>query len=340
GGNRTLTNRLKVYYSTIELKTETMLNKNANLLTVPAANSLLKIIEEPPKYAIIIFIIENINNMLDYYPDIVSQIDSIAKLYRLNYGLSGYWDATHIRLLSKSGIRVYSVHSDFSPLLHNANKNWYLTDNKSRFNNPRFSFIIEGIGLTSHDIIKKFDSNFLIVNSEHKSLYLTNPFLIDSLLKINKHKKVIKDVFCDMETISEDQKFIYSKDKMTKFTNNVVTNKNSFSGRNSLFLSPQENFFLSYEADTAGLYLYEVSAYIKNHFEDVFIFASIKSPKDFYVSNPNPEFVNGKWKLLKLVFEVPETLQNERLSIGVYKPDSSYAYLDDFSIKVFQLSNQ
>lgn len=39
--------------------------KNANLLTVPAANSLLKIIEEPPKYAIIIFIIENINNMLD-----------------------------------------------------------------------------------------------------------------------------------------------------------------------------------------------------------------------------------------------------------------------------------
>lgn len=282
---------------------------------------------------------KGLKNKFNYYPYVVSKIDSLAVAHNLKYGLSGYWDATFIRFFSKNNLRVYSVFDDFNPLLHNANKNWYLPNNNTDYKNPEFSFIVEGIGLSSKAIESFFNNKFEVIRVGNKNVYLVPEFTFDSiLLRPNMPSVVLEDIICTMEFITEDEQFILSEDGKYRFRNNVVVPQKGINGSNALHLRGYENFFLDFNVDSVGVsHMYDITVYVKNYRRNVFIVGSIKSPNDFYVTNRIAEKIDKDWTRLRLVYNVPKHLADQRMSINIYKHDSSEAFIDNFNIRISEV---
>ncbi len=70
-----------------------------------------------------------ISDQLDYYPSLVACVDQAASSRNLTQGLSGYFDASYLNLLSKEALRVAPVYEDplagFHPYPWVTNKNTY-----------------------------------------------------------------------------------------------------------------------------------------------------------------------------------------------------------------------
>ena len=77
-----------------------------------------------------------------YQPSLVRFLDRIAREKNLHYGYAGYWQARLITLLSKSGIRAYSVNGDMTPFLWANNSQWYDQSLENRSKQPRLSFVV------------------------------------------------------------------------------------------------------------------------------------------------------------------------------------------------------
>lgn len=61
----------------------------------------------------------------EYYPNISSCIDTFLDKNNLKYGISGYWQAKSINLLSKKDIFISQVKPNLEPYLHVINSKWY-----------------------------------------------------------------------------------------------------------------------------------------------------------------------------------------------------------------------
>jgi hypothetical protein len=61
----------------------------------------------------------------DYYPDEVRRLDAYAEKNHLRYGISDYWLAKRVTMLSKAGLVVVQVNAGLYPLLWINSKGWY-----------------------------------------------------------------------------------------------------------------------------------------------------------------------------------------------------------------------
>lgn len=86
--------------------------------------------------------IEGLKNLSNFYPEDVQKIDELAEQYNLQYGIGNYWYAKKTTMFSKQDVRVYTALDDLRAWLHVTNENWYFTNRKGRYGNPRFNFII------------------------------------------------------------------------------------------------------------------------------------------------------------------------------------------------------
>ena len=77
-----------------------------------------------------------------YVPPFVRFIDDLATREGLRYGVGGYWQARPVTLLSRTGVRVYSVDNSLRPFLWANNSEWYSKDLKNRATKPRIDFVI------------------------------------------------------------------------------------------------------------------------------------------------------------------------------------------------------
>lgn len=69
--------------------------------------------------------IEHLISNIDYYPPLVKCIDENAASLKIRNGISQYWQAKHISLLSKNDLRVIQVYRDLSPQHWINNLTWY-----------------------------------------------------------------------------------------------------------------------------------------------------------------------------------------------------------------------
>lgn len=69
--------------------------------------------------------IEHLVSNIDYYPPLVRCIDENAASLKIRNGISQYWQAKHISLLSKNDLRVVQVYRDLSPQHWINNLTWY-----------------------------------------------------------------------------------------------------------------------------------------------------------------------------------------------------------------------
>jgi hypothetical protein len=78
----------------------------------------------------------------NYYPEDVKRIDELAKEHHLQYGIGNYWFAKKTTMFSKQNVRMYSALEDLRAWFHVTNQNWYFTNKKGKYGNPRFNFIL------------------------------------------------------------------------------------------------------------------------------------------------------------------------------------------------------
>lgn len=86
--------------------------------------------------------IAGLKSLSSYYPEDVQRIDELAKQNNLQYGVGNYWFAKKTTMFSKEDVRVYTALEDLRAWLHVTNENWYFTDRKGKYGNPRFNFVL------------------------------------------------------------------------------------------------------------------------------------------------------------------------------------------------------
>ena len=100
---------------------------------------------------------EKLSGMLEYYPENIARLDSLANMYGLRNGISEYWYAKPATLLSEKGLKVRHVYNDLLIYNHVSNRNWYIGEPDSNgVPSPLFNFIIVGNSIDSSVIRKHF----------------------------------------------------------------------------------------------------------------------------------------------------------------------------------------
>jgi hypothetical protein len=107
-----------------------------------------------------------IGQLVDYYPDVVRCMDDQTRQRHLQNGLSNYWQAKYISMLSHNGLHVIQLDADLRPFYWINNRHWY---------EQPFEFIVidraqpEGSRLDRWKIIDRFgwpDDSFWCGSSE------------------------------------------------------------------------------------------------------------------------------------------------------------------------------
>jgi len=118
-----------------------------------------------------------IKRLINYYPPLVSKMDSVAKQENLRYGVATYWNAKYITMFSRCNLRVYTVYEDLTPWHHVMNENWYHYNGRSRFGNPAFTFVYMD-ALDSVKVVLKLGMPELILPfCNNSQIYIFKPFV-------------------------------------------------------------------------------------------------------------------------------------------------------------------
>jgi len=93
----------------------------------------------------------------DYYPKQVRSLDYYCSENNLSFGLSGYWNAKLITVLSKKNVRLCQLGKKDLSILHWINnKEWYFNKGKNGKEKPKFNFIVLS-RFDKNSEIKKYD---------------------------------------------------------------------------------------------------------------------------------------------------------------------------------------
>lgn len=104
------------------------------------------------------------------YPVFVNCLDSLKRKYNLSYGLSDYWNAKHLRYLSKEKLILNQVYLNLDKYNWIHNNQWYEKDLEG--NSPiRYNFIITE-RLDPNDVIKKIGKPTIVEKCEGKEVYI------------------------------------------------------------------------------------------------------------------------------------------------------------------------
>lgn len=121
---------------------------------------------------------QQISKMTNYYPALVESVDKVAVEEGLKFGLGNYWDAKHVTMFSKSGVKIYAVKDNLKAHDHVANRDWFYGCSGCTIGEKEFNFIL----------LNRFvdrDATSYFMNEEHKiikndklEILITKPFVM------------------------------------------------------------------------------------------------------------------------------------------------------------------
>jgi hypothetical protein len=82
------------------------------------------------------------SSFLNYYPQKVECMDSLAREHGLKAGVATYWEAKYISMFSKEDLRIFTIFESLSPWYHVMNDNWYYFEDGSKEKPRIFNFLI------------------------------------------------------------------------------------------------------------------------------------------------------------------------------------------------------
>jgi hypothetical protein len=118
---------------------------------------------------------------LDYYPEKVAILDSLAGVYNLRNGISDYWSAKQTTFFSKKNLVVRHVYQNLLIYNHVSNKKWYIGEpDSSGSPSPIFNFIIVGKSLDSLAIRQHFGTTIDTIYKEEPVVLKVPDFYFNS----------------------------------------------------------------------------------------------------------------------------------------------------------------
>ena len=111
--------------------------------------------------------LKTLNNYLNYYPEEIREIDSLAVKYKFKRGIASYWGSRPVTLFSHAGVKVSSVYPE-----GNMNE---LGTNINRYYEGEFNFIIFDDSMFPEEIKKRFKIKDTII-TKHNRILLVNDF--------------------------------------------------------------------------------------------------------------------------------------------------------------------
>ncbi len=106
--------------------------------------------------------LKTLDNYLNYYPDKVREIDSLAVKYKLKRGIASYWGSRPVTLFSHTGLKVSSVYPE-----GNMNE---LGTNINRYYEGEFNFIIFDDSMIPEEIKKRFKIKDTLITKYNRIL--------------------------------------------------------------------------------------------------------------------------------------------------------------------------
>jgi len=117
--------------------------------------------------------------------------------------------------------------------------------------------------------------------------------------------------------------------------NNTRSNEMAKSGRYSIKLDKNQQFSLDYTLENAKPgddYKIKIWRYSENN--DGFIVVSSNPSSFFYQQNSEAIKTDDRgWKLIQLIFTIPENIDNNLLKMYVWNSGSSEMFFDDLTIE-------
>jgi len=139
---------------------------------------------------------EGSKQLFGYYPRYVKNLDEMCFRHNLKYGLSAYWEALYLNMMSKKDVRVYQAYGDLNPYPHITNLNWYFGTIDGKTPAPVFKFFIPD-NLVDSLVYKRFEGHILDTLKEGETTIVrTDPFTINrytlnlNFLTDKKNKKL------------------------------------------------------------------------------------------------------------------------------------------------------
>jgi hypothetical protein len=111
--------------------------------------------------------LKTLNNYLNYYPEEIREIDSLAVKYKFKRGIASYWGSRPVTLFSHAGVKVSSVYPE-----GNMNE---LGTNINRYYEGEFNFIIFDDSMFPEEIKKRFKIKDTII-TKYNRILLVNDF--------------------------------------------------------------------------------------------------------------------------------------------------------------------
>lgn len=106
--------------------------------------------------------LKTLNNYLNYYPEYIREIDSLALKYKFKKGIASYWGSRPVTLFSHAGLNVSSVYPE-----GNMNE---LGTNINRYYEGNYNFIIFDDSMISQEIKKRFKIKDTLITKYNRIL--------------------------------------------------------------------------------------------------------------------------------------------------------------------------
>jgi hypothetical protein len=143
-----------------------------------------------------------------------------------------------------------------------------------------------------------------------------------------------KDVLCDMESLTKDEKYYKSSNQSFLFKNNQLrSSEESFSGKFSEKLTKENMYGTGCTIDNVKVGDYfEATIWKRSEDDDYLFVCSAKNSEDLYIaSNTIVEEKNG-WQKIKLSISIDKKIVGNTLNFYSWYQGNSTCYCDDFEI--------
>jgi len=121
---------------------------------------------------------QQISKMTNYYPALVERVDKVVVEEGLKFGLANYWDAKHITMFSKSGVKIYAVKDNLKAHYHVSNQDWFYGCSDCTIGEKEFNFILLNRFVDREAVNYFLNEEHKMIKNDNLEILITKPFVM------------------------------------------------------------------------------------------------------------------------------------------------------------------
>ncbi len=281
---------------------------------------------------------DNFKEYFNYYPECAKCIDNYIEKEKNIYGIATYWIGKVALNFSKKGARIYTVYEDsMYPWPHVGNKNWY-SDNKGKYSNPVFTFLIVPKSQNLNVIKKNLGEPLKIDTCSNYLIMKFSPFKFNSNLE---------PYFIDYKKNASNVLFEDFEGDLIKYEKSIdITDRVSFSGKYSNVLDKNREYSYTHIIRVDELkkmnvrkVVFSAKLYFDSYCETALVISIEKGNQNLLWKSlqiKKEEYKLKEWKEFILTIEIPEDIDKFAIfKAFVWNINKCQIFVDD--LKLYKL---